>query len=229
MAIYKGNTQIVKIYKGSTPITRKYKGTSIFYNETKLPSAFQEVEYISASGTQYIDTTYIPTNNTKVEMACNFDSVDTAIMYHGVADGTGKQVNFGVNGISSTQIGKFLFSVAVYSKSITPSDTSKHLFTIDMQNMYCAVDSTTESWADGGQQLGEVTHSFTIFGKNGSSMLQYVSGKVYYCKFYDSGVLTHNFIPCYRKADNVIGLYDTIDGIFYTNAGSGTFGKGSDV
>ena len=37
-------------------------------------------------------------------------------------------------------------------------------------------------------------------------------------------------IPCYRKADNEIGLYDTVNDVFYTNANSvGYFDKGSDI
>ena len=48
-------------------------------------------------------------------------------------------------------------------------------------------------------------------------------------KIYEQNVLVRNYIPCYRKADNVIGLYDKVNGVFYTNAGSGTFLKGSDV
>ena len=36
-------------------------------------------------------------------------------------------------------------------------------------------------------------------------------------------------IPCYRKSDNVIGLYDMVGGTFYINNGTGTFTKGDDV
>lgn len=36
-------------------------------------------------------------------------------------------------------------------------------------------------------------------------------------------------IPCYRKADNVVGLYDTISNNFLTNSGSGTFVAGPNV
>lgn len=38
-----------------------------------------------------------------------------------------------------------------------------------------------------------------------------------------------NFIPCYRKSDNVIGMYDLITKTFYENAGTGTFIKGNDI
>ena len=38
-----------------------------------------------------------------------------------------------------------------------------------------------------------------------------------------------DFIPCYRNSDGEIGLYDSINDIFYTNQGTGTFTKGPDV
>lgn len=43
------------------------------------------------------------------------------------------------------------------------------------------------------------------------------------------GTPIRKFVPCYRVADGVIGLYDTVEGKFYTNAGTGTFTKGADV
>lgn len=41
--------------------------------------------------------------------------------------------------------------------------------------------------------------------------------------------ITHNYIPCYRKSDDVIGMYDTISQTFHTNAGTGSFVKGADI
>lgn len=53
--------------------------------------------------------------------------------------------------------------------------------------------------------------------------------KIYRCTIYDNGKLTRDYVPCYRKSDNVIGLYDIVTGTFYTNAGTGTFLKGANV
>ena len=54
--------------------------------------------------------------------------------------------------------------------------------------------------------------------------------RIYACKIYDeNGVKIREFIPCYRKSDSVIGMYDTINQTFYTNAGTGAFTKGSDI
>ena len=56
MAIYKGNTKIVKLYKGSTEIVRRYKGTNLIYQNSLLPSGYIECEYLEATGSQYLDT-----------------------------------------------------------------------------------------------------------------------------------------------------------------------------
>lgn len=44
-----------------------------------------------------------------------------------------------------------------------------------------------------------------------------------------NGVKFVNLVPCYRKSDNVAGMYDIINNVFYTNAGSGSFEVGPDV
>ena len=36
----------------------------------------------------------------------------------------------------------------------------------------------------------------------------------------------HRLIPCQRKSDNVVGLYDVVDQVFYANKGNGTFTPG---
>ena len=54
--------------------------------------------------------------------------------------------------------------------------------------------------------------------------------RVYYAKYYDStGTLVRELIPCYRIADWVIWMYDLVNDTFYTNAGSWVFTKWNDV
>ena len=53
--------------------------------------------------------------------------------------------------------------------------------------------------------------------------------QLYTFKIYDNDVLVRDFMPCYRKSDNEIGLFDSVNGKFYTNKGSGTFEMGLEV
>ena len=41
--------------------------------------------------------------------------------------------------------------------------------------------------------------------------------------------IVREYIPCYRKSDGEIGLYETFTGQFLTNAGTGTFTKGAEI
>ena len=53
---------------------------------------------------------------------------------------------------------------------------------------------------------------------------------VYYCKLCDhNGVLKRDLHPMIRKSDNVVGMYDTVSGAFFTNAGTGEFTVGADI
>ena len=48
-------------------------------------------------------------------------------------------------------------------------------------------------------------------------------------KIWNNDSLVRDFVPCYRKSDSVIGLYDLVSQTFFINQGSGSFIKGGDV
>ena len=73
---------------------------------------------------------------------------------------------------------------------------------------------------------GELT--YYIFNSHGEPTLM-SSMQLYELKMWKDDVLVRNFIPCYRKSDNVIGLYDLVNNVFYLNQGTGTFIKGEDI
>jgi len=44
-----------------------------------------------------------------------------------------------------------------------------------------------------------------------------------------NSVPLRQFVPCYRKADQVVGLYDIVESTFYENRGMGSFLAGKDI
>jgi hypothetical protein len=48
-------------------------------------------------------------------------------------------------------------------------------------------------------------------------------GKLYSFKIYENNVLQRDMTPCVRLEDSVAGLYDLVNGSFYTNEGMGEF------
>ena len=72
----------------------------VVYNSNFFPVGYKEVEYIESTGTQYIDTGYIPKTNTKLELTLSFSGTfspsngNTAIFF----SAAGEQADwFGMN------------------------------------------------------------------------------------------------------------------------------------
>jgi hypothetical protein len=41
--------------------------------------------------------------------------------------------------------------------------------------------------------------------------------------------MVREFMPCIRKSDGAVGLYDFVEGVFYHNEGTGTFVAGPEI
>lgn len=73
--------------------------------------------------------------------------------------------------------------------------------------------------------FGGVTSNLKLFYGYNSN----INGKLSYYKHVKLNGEVYEFIPCYRKSDDEIGLYDIKNHVFYTNNGTGSFLKGKDV
>ncbi len=83
-------------------------------------------------------------------------------------------------------------------------------------------------------------YSLYAFGRNTrSGFANQLLGRIYYLKIYEEGRIIRDYIPCYctttvinvdgvQVPENTKGLYDLVEGKFYTNKGTGSFGYGMD-
>lgn len=197
-----------------------------------LPPEYQEVEYIQSSGTQYIDTGFF----------CNQDTGIIADIQQVSYDGnwrvwigslqTTSDGNWVHLGQASRDKGlRFSWGAGagtyVYT-SISSSDFNRHTYQIDKGEL--TIDNTTTYTLTNSYEFTTSPSTIVLFAdKKGSTITEYSSIKIFYCKLYDNNVLIRNLIPCYRKSNNEIGMYDTVNGVFYTNQGTGTFLKGNNV
>lgn len=55
------------------------------------------------------------------------------------------------------------------------------------------------------------------------------AGRLYWLKLFSSGSCMHEYVPCIRKEDNVVGIYDVMTNKFLTNAGTGTITPGPTI
>ena len=211
----------VKIANNNTESNEK----QIKANASLLPSEFQEVEYIESTGTQYIDTGVIPTINTSmdIELAITTNDVNWSGSVLDASRGWFAVGGYNLNSLVA------VFSVGSREGILDyPFDTNFHKFFI----------------SNGLQKIDNITSNNTISNYNGTMPSIYLLGehytwvanpplvghqKIKYSKLFDNNLLVKNFIPCKRKSDNKPGLYDLVEGKFYTNQGTGDFEKGKNI
>lgn len=194
-----------------------------------LPSEYQQVEYIESTGTQYINTGVIPNQDTGFDLmfvtkntvgasgfGCMFGTRNTA-------GAKGFQLNT-YKASNSSNYGL----LANDTTNINAKLTKDVLLNVNFRNgVYVANDRSEQEFP---KMTFTCENTLTIFGLNqGGTLTQFSKTRIYYFNLYDGDTLIRKFIPCYRKSDNVIGLYDTVNKLFYTNSGTDTFLKGFDV
>lgn len=249
--IYKNNENIDKIYKnnelifeqgftreqtGVPPITTTYqaigknlKDYKIYGNSVqgKLPSEYQQVEYIESTGTQYIDTGIKLNQDSKIitEIQLTNDGSQPNAIFGSRTSST--ENNFECVSSSSSNVG-----IRIDFQSY---ETNRLTTEFNNEKNYILISKTL-------MQIGERTKrqiSYTDFETPSNCYIFYVSGgniygqkarmKLYNFKIYQNDVLIKDFIPCYKKINNEIGLYDLVSNTFFTNAGTGVFLKGSNA
>lgn len=201
---------------------------------TDFATNYQQVEYIESTGSQYINTGY-DIKSEKLGIKAKIRIVNASGQY-GSLFGSDGYVN-GSNLYSLVPYHNSSYGEMVYRHWLGTSqgndrafaELSEFEYRLDNGKVYFSMNGTVNNFTYSGSIVNN--QNFYIFGKNGSgSSMEIGTGyKLYYFKLYDNDNLVRDFIPCYRKSDNVIGLYDLLNKVFYANSGSGTFNKGNDV
>lgn len=203
-------------------------------NKSRLPSEYQEVEYVQSHGNQYINTKIYMNGRTDFEI----DFEATSTVQWGAIIGTDwinmpARLYYGIfNNYSITT--NYLY---VGNNTVTFNNPYGQLNTKTKAQYTSSNKTLTVTNANGVltkpisySNIGTSTYPiyFYAINRNGNASDVTIS-KVYKVIIEKDGEEVGNFIPCYRKADDTIGFYDLITEEFFTNAGSGTFTKGPDV
>ena len=220
----------------------KYEDESQIYNSNKtdgiilnlyaqwlsfVPLEYQVVEYLESNGKQYIDTQYYPNSTT---------SVESKFMFNEIKDTSSP---FGVREVNQTQR-QFLISVTnnnvLWIVNGINNLSFNNLSIVNNKDYTIKVTPTEAFW--NGNKISDLNaekakiqeRSMYMFGRNTmTGFANPLYGKIYYLKIYENADLTKYFVPCYRKSDNIAGMYEVIGNKFYTNNGTGEFTVGADV
>lgn len=197
--------------------------------KNSLPAEYQRVEWIQGAGN---NTTYITTNI--------YPNSDMRFYFKGILNNTGYAGRpFGAYNTNSSStwwgLGKtyspegVVVAVLGTNTQYNTNFDGSILHTIETtdDNMFLLDGVNVGSI---NQPASKITASnkLTLFYRNGLDNY-YSNARIYEIKIKENGNLIAKFVPCYRKSDSEIGIYDTVSDIFYANEGTGTFTKGSNI
>lgn len=196
--------------------------------EGALPKGYTELEYISSDGKQYIDTDFKPNQDTRVVVECEPTvTASSQMAVFGARNSNSGQASlaYGFNVMNSTScrsdyLGRNATITGAYSEGTRIS--------VDMNKNTCTVNGATGTVS---ANTGQSTYTLFLFNVNniGTPHASFgFKGRIYACQIYDNDVLIRDFVPCKNDSD-VIGMYDLVNGVFYSNDGSGTFGVGAEI
>ena len=209
----------------------------IIENAYGLPSGYTGLEYLQSTGTQWIDTGIVPNADLMVEYTFQRVSSTGLAIWFGSSNGTG--ADYPTDTQFWTESNSWNIANCVPT-GITPSSANGHRCVIN------GLDKNKHTVTFNRISDGKVLWDGSVIGaylpyetSNNKSMYLGISNhpalgtynkftqNIYGARFTNksTGNLVANFVPA-KNSSGVIGMYDTVSGQFFTNAGTGTFVAG---
>ncbi len=199
--------------------------------ELRLPSEYQEVEYIESTGTQYIDTgVTLGTNDFTILF--NFEQTKRTSGEQPITSIWTSDYNYWnlfIRSVSSDESVLDVYTSAHHMLSTEVNLNEKYTVSLtrNENSWELTQGDSTISWTYSPSKINNTT--LKLFKRGDLSTGHSTKIKMYSFKMTISNTRILNLIPCYRKSDGEIGMYDTVTKILYTNSGTDTFLKGADV
>ena len=176
---------------------------------------YTELEYIQSTGTQFVDTRFVPDNDTKYEIVLSNVNI------------SGEYVIFGTKVYNSNQD-----LLVVQSGNIRwyyPAGSFYHI--TDNPTAKCTITCYRGTTTYNGNILSTSTAIHSDVNTTNLYLLRckqntnFASCRIYSFKVYKNNTLVRDFIPV-KDLANVVCLYDLVTNEFYYNSGTGTFVAG---
>ena len=178
-----------------------------------------EVEYLESTGTQWINSGIIATENTRVKATLMTLSTDNKNWFGGEV----LPVNNGFvfNSYSVDKL-EYCFGSGGWVVVIVPNIVGR-IFTVDFGKDGLVIDGNTVS-IPSYKTFYKQSAPIVIFGRVGGSA--HIKGRLYVLQIYQSGVLVRDFISV--RVGDVGYLYDRVSCELFGNQGTGAFIIGPD-
>ena len=183
-------------------------------NALRVPSGYTQLEYIQSTGTQYINLGIsVPHASEKIiiEFAPQDVGTDNVICGHAATSWSW-----------ATNVAMVLNSNILVANTTVPSVSL---------NVFCKFEytSTYAKINDGASvTLQNLTYTDGYNNTLFYASTKYGKHKVKSYKLYNGSTLVRDLVPC-KNPSGTVGMYDVVNGVFYGNAGTGTFTAGAEI
>lgn len=193
--------------------------------QAALPSGYTELEYIQSTGTQYINTGFMPNGKSKIAMNLTplSDSSNACFFCARNETSATAGTTYTAFYLSSNYYRFDFYGKSGQSDGVDAVGTN---INIEASGGVCKIGSKTITNA-ASTAASSMPWILLASARTSSisDLANMATAKLYSCQIYDNGALVRNFIPC-KNLSGEIGLYDAVNGQFYANAGTGTFTAG---
>jgi hypothetical protein len=174
---------------------------------------YEMIPYVEFTGSQYVNTGFIPSNTTKLWMDFEIPTPIVGNVYYGSRDTTSSNsFLFAYSSINNKLRTQFGSQVLDYDTTIQ----GKHEITHDKNVV--TLDGVTKTH---NAATFKASKPLYLGAENRKGTVYFMSTfRIYGCKIYDNDVLVRDFVPT-KNGDGIVGLYDRVTDTFYTS-GTGT-------
>lgn len=187
-----------------------------------LPAEYQQVEWIQVSGSAYQRLPVAPSLAMKIELDVAHSGNGNVMICSRFQSGTIWRITKHQTLSQNKYSFRCLYSGADVKTDITTNDRVTVI--LDAPNdLFKASDSAVSVPTSSNTAPQERPYLGSTITTGGSPTV-----KIWGAKQYNSNVLVADCVPCYRKVDNAIGLYDLVSKTF-EGANGENVTKGEDV
>lgn len=189
-----------------------------------IPEIGTSIEYIQSSGTQYIDSNFIPKATTRTIMKAEPMAWSAQSAFFGTRNTSSPTAS---QAYIAAIPAATLYRSDYFGSSLTAeTPTVMQITDIDKNKNICSFNNIMIT--NTSSTVNATTNMFLLALNDVGTAKYFLSAKLYSCQIYDGNTLVRDFIPV-KTTTNIYGLWDKINKVFYKNAGTGTFTGGPAV
>lgn len=189
--------------------------------KTAIAAIGTPIEYIQSSGTQYINSNFIPKATTRTIMKAEPMAWSAWSAFFGTRNTSSPTAS---QAYIAAIPAATLYRSDYFGSSLTAeTPTIMQITNIDKNKNICSFNNIMIT--NTSSTVNATTNMFLLALNDVGTAKYFLSAKLYSCQIYDGNTLVRDFIPV-KTTTNIYGLWDKVNKVFYKNAGTGTFTGG---